>query len=77
MTMVLNIEPELENRLKSEADRRGLSMDEYVLRLIKRSINPEDSYAPLSPEEWVREFEAWVDSHQDWPVLSPEAFERE
>ena len=29
-----------------------------------------------SSEEWLLRFRTWVESHQDFPTLSPQAFER-
>lgn len=36
MTVTLNLPPELEQRLRQEADRRGLTADEFTLQLLDR-----------------------------------------
>jgi hypothetical protein len=51
-----------------------------MLELADQSVQPV-SIAHLQrtdPEEWVRQFDAWVDSHSPGtPVLSDEAMSRE
>jgi hypothetical protein len=38
----------------------------------------EHASTPLSADEWLREFHAWMDSHPtDTPILSDEAISRE
>jgi hypothetical protein len=81
MTLMIDLPPELESRLREEAAKNGLEASQYVLRLIERQLPSESSrggslWDTLSPEEWIREFEAWTESHRDLPVLPPEAYER-
>lgn len=47
----------------------------------KEAIDPpraESLQAQLSPQEWIREFDSWVGSHDpDLPVLSDAAMSRD
>jgi hypothetical protein len=80
MTLTLELSPEREAALKAQAQARGMSVEEWLLELTKqtrpaaaRSLQDE-----LTPEEWVRQFNAWVDGHDcTAPPLSDEAISRE
>ena len=76
MTLTLTLTPEKETRLAEQARMAGLSLDEYVQRVLDQTV---DTPAPmLTREERVARFEAWADSHErDTPVLSDEAISRE
>ena len=43
------------------------------------SLDEEPSYDSMTPEQWVKEFEEWVDSHDyiTAPPLTDEAISRE
>jgi hypothetical protein len=41
MTLTLHLSPELEQRLKQEAKRQGLSLDAYALQLLTQSLPPK------------------------------------
>ena len=80
MTLTLELSPEREAALKAQAQTRGISVEEWLLELTKqtrpavaRSLQDE-----LTPEEWVRQFNAWVEGHdRTTPPLSDEAISRE
>jgi len=80
MTLTLELSPEREAALKAHAQARGMSVEEWLLELTKptgpaaaRSLQDE-----LTPEEWVRQFNAWVEGHdRTTPPLSDEAISRE
>lgn len=81
MTLTIDLDPEVEERLREEAGRQGVEVDEYALRLIEGAL-PAREYGvlwrTLTAEEWKREFAAWVDSHdRDQPLLSDYAVSRE
>jgi hypothetical protein len=81
MTLTIDLPPDLENRLEQEAGKRGLHPGEYARLLIEENLPHLETvggelWYTLTPEEWIREFEAWAESHRDWPVLPPEAYER-
>ena len=61
-----------------EARARGMTLQEWILEAAScmpvRVAEPPDE----DPEEWVRRFEEWVESHDpNLPVLSDEAMSRE
>ena len=43
MTLTLHLSPELEQRLKQEAMRQGLSLDAYALQLLAQSLPAKGS----------------------------------
>ena len=78
MNVTVNLPPDVEQAYLAEAQAKGLSLDELVRNLLV-SLQPLFPAAELPPEEWVREYRAWVASHagDDLPVLSDEAISRE
>ena len=82
MTLTITLPSELEQRLREAAAQSGKDAESYALDLLVSHLNPnrEEQKAdqPLSPEEWIREFEAYIDSHDPMrPPLPLEAFERQ
>ena len=82
MTVRIELPPEKEAVLKAQAQARGLTIDQWLLRLAEQQIQPEPtSIAHLQktdPKEWARQFRAWAESHDpNTPVLSDEAMSRE
>jgi hypothetical protein len=83
MTVTIQLPPEIEQELVATAESRGVSVDNLVEALVRQYASGFPLLAPtrpsgLSPEEWVREFRAWVHSHtSDAPLLSDEAISRE
>ena len=77
MTLMIELPPELEKRLKSEADRRGVEPEQFALSLIERelesqAVSPSNSLSRLfaewdaqdansTPEEIAREQQEWED----------------
>ena len=77
MTVTVNLPPDVEQAYLAEAQAKGLSLDELVGNLLL-SLQPSPPAHALSPEEWVREFRAWVASHAGNTVVLPDAaMERE
>jgi hypothetical protein len=82
MTLTIDLPPELEDRLLREAERQGISASEYTLRLIEQQLPPRQEerkslWEVLTPDEWKREFRAWIASHDPTkPPLPPETLER-
>jgi hypothetical protein len=86
MTVMLDLPPEKEARLIAVARAKGLSTDALVREALDRILAdaPEAAGQPrslqdeLTPEEWVRQFDTWVDSHdRTTPLLSDEAISRD
>jgi hypothetical protein len=78
MTLTLNLPPQIEQAYLAEAHARGLSLDALVSDVLL-TRQPPQAGQEISPEQWVREFRAWVQSHSgdDLPMLSDEAISRE
>ncbi len=87
MTLTLELTPELEQCLQAEAEKRGIGAREYaqfllqnILRMMKLDGGSNlPLYITATPEEWIREFEAFVDSLKDIdaPEIPAEALRRE
>ena len=60
MTLTLKLSPEREAALKAQAQARGMSVEEWLLELTKqnRPAAPRSLQDELTPEEWVRQFNA-------------------
>ena len=64
----IDLEPEVERRLRDLATLHGLDESGYVRRLIERSLPEIEAlqrplWETLPPEEWKRVTREWVDSH--------------
>ena len=76
MTVTVDLNPDLEQRIAAHAAARGLSLEAYVLSVIEAAAVPAvEEHATLA------EFEAAMDELADGldnvPVLAPEALTRE
>ena len=77
MNVTLNLPPQVEQAYLAEAHARGLSLEDLV-RDVLLARQPSTAVNQLSPDEWVREFEAWLQSHAGNTVVLPDAaMERE
>jgi hypothetical protein len=86
MTVTLTLPPETEAKLMAVAQAKGLSTDALVRGPLDSVLaevpapegRPRSLQDELTPQEWVRQFDAWVDSHdRTTPLLSDEAISRE
>jgi hypothetical protein len=77
MTVTLNLPPQVEQAYLAEAHAKGLSLEDLVQDvLLARQPSPVAHQLP--PDEWVREFKAWVESHTGNTIVLPDAaMERE
>jgi len=65
MIVTLELRPEIEERVTALAAHHGVSVEEYIQNFLE-SIAPLDeelSTDSMTPEEWTKEFEEWMDSH--------------
>jgi hypothetical protein len=77
MTITLNLPPQIEQAYLAEARARGLTLEDLV-RDVLLARQPSPDANQLSPDEWVREFKTWVESHAGNTVVLPDAaMERE
>lgn len=71
MSLVIHLSPEIEERLRIEAAREGVAVEQYAQRLLEDRATPADGpfHAERTREEWLREFNRWADAHD--PGLAP------
>ena len=79
MTVNLELGPEVEAELLAQASARGLSLDDYLKRVVEQASARValNSAQTMSYDEWERGFEALIDSFPQQPVLSDEAISRD
>lgn len=51
MTVVLNIEPKLEEQLRQEATKAGLDMNRYILNALQSQVEKKEMQSVLSNQE--------------------------
>ena len=77
MTVTLNLPPQVEQAYLAEAHAKGLSLEDLVRDVLLAS-QPSPATRQLPPDEWVREFKAWVEGQAGNTTVLPEAaMERE
>jgi hypothetical protein len=83
VTLTIDLDPEVEERLREEAGKQGVEVDVYARRLIEGALptaGPQHGvrWQTLTADEWIRELKAWAESHErDQPLLSDYAVSRE
>jgi hypothetical protein len=86
MTMKIELTPEVQAGLLAQAQQSGLSLEAFAQQVLSEKsraglwadISPSQPAYECSSEEWLREFNAWVNSHEGNTVVLPdEAMERE
>ena len=77
--MTVTLKPGLEEELAARAKAEGLTTEEFVNRELERLLASSNSRANLAPEERVRRWHEWLNSHAyiKAPPLSDEAISRE
>jgi hypothetical protein len=81
MPLTLDLPPALEEALRRESVSHGMDAEDYAVRLIEQHLPVQTDaqqslWERLTPEEWRRRADAWIETHRDWPIPPPEAFER-
>jgi hypothetical protein len=66
MTLQLNLPPDVENRLRVESDRRGMSPDAVTLRLLDEHLPPMDQSTGFLAllQQWQAEEAAMSDEEK-------------
>ena len=70
MTIKLELPPELEPRLRNQAELAGMDVDRFVLALVRAGLQftetvetaAEEEPTELSYEEWSARFHDWVEN---------------
>jgi hypothetical protein len=60
MTLVLQLPPETEARLRDRAQMAGVAPEAFALETLRESLEGDRSSPPLSKEAWHAEFDAWI-----------------
>jgi hypothetical protein len=76
MTVTLNLKPEIEAGLLAEARAGGMTVEEYLIRMLENAVLVASNEA-LSTDERASNFEAWSAAHRETPPLSDYAVSRE
>ena len=80
MTITLDLRPEVEAKLKAQAQAAGLSLAQFLSRELEAiaPVLPAQLETPASgSDQWEKELDEWLDSFPKHPVLSDEALSRE
>jgi hypothetical protein len=84
MNAIINeqIAPEIVQAIIAQAAARGLSINDYLRQVFGLTngtpLIERPFYETATPEEWVREFTKWAESHgPDTPGLTKEDVSRE
>lgn len=65
MNLTLHLTPETEARLKEHAALAGKRPEDLALEALQDKLSGEPVAPPaLPPEEWLRQFDAWVSHHE-------------
>lgn len=77
--MTITLRPDLQEELAARAQAKGLSTEEFINRELERLVASSPPGSKLTPEERVRLWNEWVNSHDyiKAPPLSDEAISRE
>jgi hypothetical protein len=76
MTITLNLRPEVEEQVRSQAEARGMSTESYLAWFIENQILPARRPRPTL-EEFEADLDAMAEGTDNIPVLPPEALTRE
>ena len=79
MTVTLELKPEIEHRVKTEATARGLSVEAYIQQELENKLMSQGAPNHVPYDEWLRRFNDFLNSYDyiKAPPLSDEAVSRE
>jgi hypothetical protein len=83
VSVTINLKPESEADLLSQAQGEGLSLDQFLSRKLETiarlspPIAPPDPSNPANADQWETGLDESLDSFPQYPVLSEEALRRE
>jgi hypothetical protein len=78
MPSVLEVQPDIAEKIVAQAAEHGLSVDAYLRLLVEERQEKTVERKALSPQEKARLWREWAASHNpDTPLLSDEAISRE
>jgi len=77
MIVTLELRPEVEAQLQLQASAGGLSLEDYLKKVVELQAAARNSIETMTNDEWERGFEALIDSFPQQPLLSDEAIGRD
>ena len=82
MTITIELERNVEERVRAQASARGVPVEEYVERLVREAADGtpvvcQESEPQPTIEEFEADFAALAEGLDHIPPLPPEAFSRE
>jgi len=77
MTMKLELNPEAEAGLLTEARARGISLEDFVKQVLEERSTGNGQASRLSTEERLRAFDEFIAGFESPVTLPEEAFRRE
>jgi hypothetical protein len=79
MTLTLEVTPELEDQLRVEAAKKGITVEEYARLLLEEGLlNGAQAAEPgkATPQDRKRRLSHWIEANRGLPSLPDEAFQR-
>jgi hypothetical protein len=76
MSVTIELPPEMETLLRVKAAEQGVSLAQYVSRVVEQAV-PMPPHPCLSPAERAALWRAWARDLPHTPLLSDEAISRE
>ncbi len=76
MSIIIELAPELGERLRQEAASRGVELDRHAASLLSESVS-QASAAILTGDAWVAALSELAGSVKDTQPLNPESLRRE
>ena len=78
MTILVELDPETEARLKAQAVRRGIALEKHASRLLEEAATPRPTdTGKLTREELHAMLKRIGEGSENRPKLPPSAFSRE
>jgi hypothetical protein len=68
MTITLQLNPDVERRLREEAARHGLTPEGYIQWLAEQALSPGLPASLMSQQTWETNWRAWAAGHQRLPT---------
>jgi len=74
MNITLQLNPDVERRLREAAVRKGQTVELYLEELIEQLL-PASQASAMSTEEWIAAWRAWAESHPPLPYIADDSRE--
>jgi hypothetical protein len=68
MSITVRLDADVERQLRAAAAGAGLTAEEFLARLVERSVRPGGQNGPAAAEEWEAAWRAWAAGHRHLPA---------